>query len=125
MSQDEGQDFRIALAGTLPGEQANGWDDDTLKADLYRNRAKVRYARVAYNVASSKEITSTGKRILTIQLVRIEPVGESLDSLEEAELMHFFEQRTGQATLLAPVEGSTNDPTAGPWPGDPEWREPA
>jgi hypothetical protein len=96
---DAEQDYKIALAGTLPGEQSNGWED--LADDLHRDRARVRYARIAYNVQSSKEVTATGKKILTIQLLRIEPTDNNLADIDEMELRRMFEARTGQATLLA------------------------
>lgn len=98
---DEGRDYKIALAGSLPGEQANGWDDDDFAAVLDGNRAKVRYARIAYNVLHSKEVTATGKRILTIQLQRIEPVSDEKAADDEQDLTEMFTARTGQATLFA------------------------
>lgn len=122
---DEGQEFKIALAGSMPGELANGWDDDNLKDDLYKDRARVRYARVAYNVASAKEVTATGKRILTIGLVRVEPTDDDDAAVEEAEIIRLFEARTGQATLWQNSDTTDRDPAAGPYPGDPEWQEPA
>lgn len=99
---DEGRDYKIALAGTLPGDHANGWDDDDFAATLDGNRAKTRYARVAYSVMHSKEVTATGKRILTIQLQRIEPVPDEAAESDEQMLMHLFERRTGQSTLFPP-----------------------
>jgi hypothetical protein len=100
---DGGQEYRIALAGSLPAEQANGWDDETLKEELFQNRARVRYARVAYSVLHSKEVTATGKRVLTIVLQRIEPTPDGQADSDERELLHLFERRTGQATLFPPA----------------------
>jgi hypothetical protein len=139
MSESEGREYKIALAGTLPGEQGNGWDDDTLKAELDRDRSRVRYARVAYTVLHTREVTATGKRVLTIQLVRVEPTPDELASIEERQLLDMFERRTGQTTLFAMQDANEegvaqqqrelygpggDDETAGPWPGDPEWRQP-
>lgn len=100
-SGNDERDYKIALAGSLPGEQANGWDDDAIKASLDGDRARIRYARVAYNVMSAKEMTASGKRVLTIQLHRIEPVSDDLSEAEGRELVRMFEQRTGQTTLFA------------------------
>lgn len=101
---DENREYRIALAGTLPGEQANGWDDDDFAAVLDGNRAKVRYAHVAYNVQSAKEVTATGKRIITVQLLRIEPTPEESAGEDERMLAEMFTARTGQAMLDIPRE---------------------
>lgn len=100
MSDD--REYKIALAGSLPSEQANGWDDDDFAAILDGNRARMRYARVAYSVMSSKEVTATGKRILTVQLHRIEPVPDAKSSDEEQAILELFTERTGQATLPMP-----------------------
>lgn len=96
------REYKIALAGTMPAEQANGWDDDDFAATLDGNRAKVRYARIAYSVASAKEVTDTGKRILTVRLQRIEPIPDEQAASEERELVNMYERRTGQATLFPP-----------------------
>lgn len=100
MSGDE-RDYRVALAGTMPGEQANGWDDDDFLAQLDGNRSRIRYARVAYRVMHKKEITDSGRKILTIQLVQIEPTDDEDDARKISDL---YEARTGQATLFSPEE---------------------
>ena len=98
MSDD--REYKIALSGALPGVDSNGWDDDDFAAVLDGNRAKTRYARVAYSVASSKEVTATGKRILTVQLLRIEPVPDEKMADEETALTEMHTVRTGQAPLF-------------------------
>lgn len=135
----EDSDYRIALAGSLPAEQANGWDDPDLAEDLFQNRAKVRYARIAYTVLHYREVTATGKRIITIALNRIEPVPDEHAAAEAREINTLYEARTGQATLFTQADEAEEaeaaeawgdapivhqDPTAGPWPGDPEWKAP-
>lgn len=92
---DAEQDYRIALAGTLPDDQHNGWVD--IAADLDDDRETVRYARVAFNVQKVTEVTATGRRIVVVQLLRIEPTENDNEARELADL---FEQRTGQATLF-------------------------
>lgn len=97
---DGDQEYRVALSGSLPPEQANGWDDEALKEDLYGDRSRIRYARVAYNVLHHREMTATGKRVLTLSLVRVEPVPDGQAAAEEAALLELFEERTGQAPLF-------------------------
>lgn len=109
MAEEESNDYRIALAGTLPGEQANGWDGQA--EDLDADRARVRYALVAYNVASLKEVTATGKKVLTVQLLRIEPCSDEEDEgLVSTMLRERFEARTGQTTLFADGAPPAGDP---------------
>jgi hypothetical protein len=132
MTDDGEREYRIALAGSLPGDQANGWDTAELKTQLDANRAKVRYALVAYNVLHTREVTDTGKRVLTIRLQAVEPVPDSDADGVRDHLQELYTERTGQASLFAMQDGlvATQDategrePEAGPWPGDPEWVAP-
>lgn len=100
MSSDDDR-YRIALSAVLPGDQANGWED--MAEELDGDRAKIRYARIAYTVQKVSEVTATGKRIVAMQLVRIEPVNDADNARDDEQmLMHLFEERTGQATLFPP-----------------------
>ena len=95
--------YKIALGGNLPKEQANGWSDPELADDMFRDRSRVRYAVIAYNVNKYTEKVETEGRILTLQIKRVEPVESGTDDEKAlAELlMKLFETRTGQATLFA------------------------
>jgi hypothetical protein len=101
---DEGG-YKVALAGTLPTEQASGWADEGFAETLDRDRVRTRYALVAYNVASAKEVTATGKKILTVQLQRIEPVPDDDADEFASTLSNYFEDRTGQTMLPLKVPG--------------------
>lgn len=100
MPSDDGREFKVALSSALPSEDMNGWDDDDFAATLDADRGKVRCARISYNVLHQKTMTSTGKKILTIQLLQIEPT-EDAGGTEQQMLAHLRELRTGQATLFA------------------------
>lgn len=94
--------YKIALSGALPNDDINGWDNDDLAEDLNADRSKVRYAVISYTVHSTKEMTASGKKILTIQLHRIEPVPDD-DADEFAQTMvDYYEERTGQTSLFPP-----------------------
>lgn len=124
------REYKIVLSGVLPPDDMNGWDNPALARMFDADRKQVRYALVAYNVHSGKEITETGDRILTVRLRGVEPVTDpaQADSVEQ-DMQTMFETRTGKVTLFGPPtdndddEPQPQDPTAGPWPGDPEWRQ--
>jgi hypothetical protein len=106
---EEMDGYKIALGGNLPKEQANGWSDPELADDMFRDRSRVRYAVVAYNVNKYTEKVETEGRILTLQIKRVEPTDAGTDderTLSEL-LLKLFEERTGQTTLFA---GQDNDP---------------
>lgn len=105
MTDDNG--FKVALAGTLPSEQANGWADEEFAEKLDQNRAATRYALVAYSVMHAKEVTATGKKILTIQLQRIEPIPAEDEAEMASTLSNYFEDRTGQTML--PLKADTGE----------------
>lgn len=98
---DEERAYKVALAGSLPDEQQNGWDSDEFAEKLDKNRAELRYAMVSYNVLHLREVTDSGKKIVTVRIRGIEPV-------EEAHQAHFVktqmgtlrQARTGQAALI-------------------------
>jgi hypothetical protein len=96
------REFRVALAGSLPDEDASGWDNDEYAAQLDDDRPRTRYAIIAYNVHSVKEITGNGKRIITLQITRIEPVPDDDEDEFAQTLNDYTEDRTGQATLFPP-----------------------
>lgn len=126
MTEAEGQEYRIALAGSLPGEGANGWDDDLLKESLFQDRARIRYARIAYNVLHAREVTATGKRVLTLGIARVEPIPEAMSTVEERQMLQLFETRTGQGSLFS--SAAADDGTVGfdedVIAANPQWQEP-
>jgi len=96
--------FKVALSGSLPNDDVNGWDNDDFAEELNNERSKGRYAVVYYNVHSTKDITATGKKILTIQLHRVEPVpDEDVDEFAQT-MTDYFEQRTGITSLFEPLD---------------------
>jgi hypothetical protein len=101
--------YKIALGGNLPKEQANGWSDPELADDMFRDRSRIRYAVIAYNVNKYTEKVETEGRILTLQIKRVEPAdaGGTDEETLQGLLMRLFEARTGQATLFA---GDDADP---------------
>lgn len=99
---DDDRAFKVTLSSGMPKGPENGWDDEDFAEELDGDRALTRYARVAYNVKSMREVTATGQKILAIQLLRIEPTPDSMRNDDEQAVLDFFEHRTGQATLFPP-----------------------
>lgn len=108
MTEEDG--YKIALGGNLPKEQANGWSEEDLGAEMFRDRQRIRYAVIAYNVNKYTEKVETEGRILTLQLKRVEPVASGSDDEKALQGMmaNLFEERTGQTTL--PFNASDDEP---------------
>lgn len=100
MADDERR-YKVALAGSLPDEQQNGWDSDDFAELLDGNRAEVRFAMVSYNVLHVREVTDTGKKIVTIRVRGIEPVEETHQAhFVRTQMGELRQTRTGQAALI-------------------------
>ena len=114
----------LALAGTLPDEDANGLLAivDELVSGSYEERGRLRYAVVAFNVHSVKDVTTTRNKVAVVQFQRIEVALTDDDRRAiEALILKRYQQRTGhlpQATLTsADDERPTlfeDDPTSMP-----------
>lgn len=101
-------EFKVSLGGNLPKELANGWDDQALLEKLFSDRRKPRYAVVQYNVNAVTEKTADDSTRLTLQLLRVEPVGDGWveeDLLREL-VITLFERRTNQVLLFSDEEGA-------------------
>lgn len=67
----------VKLAGKLPGDlETNGLDDQV--DDLVDSPHEIRVALVWYDVSKITDETDSGKRIPTVRVRRIEPLGSAV-----------------------------------------------
>lgn len=82
---------------------------------------------IVETIRTTRNIADGGSETATVRFVHIEAIGGADEEQARAMLAKAFKDRTGrtdevQPTLFDGVPAAQNDPAAGPWPGDPDYR---